>query len=120
MLLTGNYRCIIPGGARPICDAVHEDIERSRAIYEHVDAIARRLGAEPDAQVPFEKYARAAESLQQPSSAARAVMAGAPVIERVDRLVQLVGRQFGLDLPAIDEGVAIVDAALDRNRVKVA
>jgi hypothetical protein len=33
--------------------------------------------------VPFEKYAKAAESLQSPSSAARALAAGAPNIERV-------------------------------------
>ncbi|MEM9139971.1 MAG: 2-dehydropantoate 2-reductase N-terminal domain-containing protein, partial [Pseudomonadota bacterium] len=43
MLLTGNYRCILEGGAQAIRDAVHGDIDRSRAIYEHVDAIARRL-----------------------------------------------------------------------------
>lgn len=120
MLLTGNYRCILPGGARSIRDAVHGDLDRSRAIYDHVDTIARTLGAEPDAQVPFEKYARAAESLQKPSSAARAVMAGSPVIERVDRLVQLVGRQLGLDHPAVDEVVATVDGALDANRLRAA
>ena len=120
MLLTGNYRCVLPGGARPLRDAVHDDPALSRAIYDHVDSIARRLGAEPEAQVPFEKYARAAEGLLKPSSAARAVMAGAPLIERVDRLVQLVGRQLGLDHPAIDEIVATVDAALARNRVEVA
>lgn len=120
MLLTGNYRCIVPSGARSIREAVHGDLEGSRAIYRHVDAIATLLGAEPDAQVPFEKYARAAESLKKPSSAARAVTAGAPVIERVDRLVQLVGRQIGLDHPAIDEIVATVDAALDGNRLRAA
>ncbi|MDT8343252.1 MAG: 2-dehydropantoate 2-reductase N-terminal domain-containing protein [Thermohalobaculum sp.] len=120
MLLTGNYRCILPGGARPIREAVHGDPDLSRSIYEHVDAIARRLGAEPEAQVPFEKYARAAESLLKPSSAARAVVAGAPLIERVDRVVQLIGRQVGLNHPAIDQVVATVDAALVGNRVKVA
>ena len=120
MLLTGNYRCILPGGARAIREAVHDDPDLSREIYGHVDAIARRLGAEAEAQVPFEKYARAAEGLLKPSSAARAVMAGAPQIERVDRLVQLVGRQLGLGHPAIDEIVATVDAALGRNQVQVA
>ena len=43
-------------------------------------------------QVPFEKYAKAAESLLKPSSAARAVASGAPFIERVDLLVKLVSR----------------------------
>lgn len=120
MLLTGNYRCILAGGTRSIREAVHDDPDLARAIYEHVDAIAQRLGAEPDAQVPFEKYAKAAESLQKPSSAARAVAAGAPVIERVDRLVQLVGRQLGLDHPAVDQIVATVDRALRANQVQVA
>jgi hypothetical protein len=120
MLLTGNYRCILPGGTRSIRDAVHQDPDLSRAVYQHVDAIARRLGAEPESQVPFEKYARAAESLQKPSSAARAVAAGAPVIERVDRLVQLIGRQLGLESPAVDEIVATVDRALATNQVRVA
>src|SRR3546814_17289376 len=78
MLLTGNYRCITLGEPRPIREAVHADLEKSRAIYAHVDAIARRLGADPADQVPFEKYARAAESLLKPASAARGVAAGAP------------------------------------------
>jgi len=120
MLLTGNYRCVLPAGARAIRDAVHGDLDLSRAIYAHVDGIARRLGAAPEEQVPFEKYAKAAESLLKPSSAARAVMAGAPLIERVDRLVQLVGRQLGLEHPGIDEVVETVDAALARNRVQAA
>jgi hypothetical protein len=120
MLLTGNYRCITRGDAVAIRDAVHGDLETSRAIYAHVDAIARRLGADPADQVPFEKYATAAEGLLRPSSAARAVMAGAPVIERVDKLVQLIGRSLGMEHAAIDETVATVEAALAGNRVEVA
>ncbi|HMA13253.1 MAG: ketopantoate reductase family protein [Bacteroidota bacterium] len=116
MLLTGNYRCITAGAPRPIRAAVHDDLETSRAIYAHVDAIARRLGADPADQVPFEKYARAAESLLKPSSAARAVAAGAPAIERVDRLVQLIGRAIGMPHPEIDKVVATVDARLAENQ----
>lgn len=116
MLLTGNYRCITAGTPRPICEAVHADLETSRAIYAHVDALARRLGADPADQVPFEKYARAAESLLKPSSAARAVAAGAPAIERVDRLVQAIGRSVGLESPEIDAVVTTVDARLADNQ----
>jgi len=116
MLLTGNYRCITPGAARPIREAVHGDLELARSIYAHVDAIARRLGADPADQVPFEKYARAAESLLKPSSAARAVDAGAPLIERVDKLVQLIGRELGMENAAIDEVVATADMKLARNQ----
>jgi hypothetical protein len=70
--------------------------------------------------VPFDKYAAAAQSLESPSSAARALAAGAPNIERVDRLVQSVAAQKGLRLPALDEIVARVDRWLERNRRKAA
>lgn len=116
MLLTGNYRCITAGEPRPIREAVHSDLELSRAIYAHVDAIARKLGADPADQVPFEKYAKAAENLLKPSSAARAVAAGAPAIERVDKLVQMIGRSLGMDNPAIDKVVDTVDAKLAANQ----
>src|SRR5260370_16101427 len=55
MLLTGNYRCITLHEPRPIRDAVHSDLKLSQSIYDHVDAIARRLGADPADQVPFAK-----------------------------------------------------------------
>lgn len=112
MLLTGNYRCITSHEPRSIRDAVHEDLKLSRSIYDHVDAVARRLGADPKDQVPFEKYAKAAESLLKPSSAARAVAAGAPFIERVDLLVKLISDQLGMPNAEIDRTVRIVDHKL--------
>src|SRR5436309_3553262 len=36
MLLTGNYRCVQKDAARSIKDAVHSDIEASRAVYNWV------------------------------------------------------------------------------------
>jgi hypothetical protein len=113
MLLTGNYRCITLHEPRSIRDAVHEDLKLSQSIYDHVDAVARRLGADPKDQVPFEKYAKAAESLLKPSSAARAVAAGAPFIERVDLLVKLISHQLRMPNPEIDRTVEIVDRKLD-------
>jgi hypothetical protein len=115
MLLTGNYRCITPHQPRPIRDAVHDDLALSRSIYDHVDAVARRLGADPKDQVPFEKYAKAAESLLKPSSAARAIAAGAPFIERVDLLVKLISHQLGMPNAEIDRTVDIVDQKLNEN-----
>lgn len=117
MLLTGNYRCITPHEPRSIRDAVHSDLKLSRSIYEHVDAIARRLGADPQDQVPFEKYAKAAESLLKPSSAARAVASGAPFIERVDLLVKLISHQLGMPNAEIDRTVEIVDQKLSEKIV---
>jgi hypothetical protein len=117
MLLTGNYRCITLKEPRSIRDAVHEDLALSRSIYEHVDAIARKLGADPVDQVPFEKYAKAAESLLKPSSAARAVAAGAPFIERVDILVKLISHRLGMPNAEIDRTVEIVDQKLNERIV---
>lgn len=116
MLLTGNYRCITEGEARTIREAVHGDIEASRRIYAHVDAIAQKLGADPADQVPFEKYAKAAESLEKPSSAARAIDSGAQQIERVDRVVQQIARAVDMPLPEIDAVVRIVDGKLAANQ----
>jgi hypothetical protein len=117
MLLTGNYRCITLNEPRSIKDAVHGDLKLSQSIYEHVDAVARRLGADAKDQVPFEKYAKAAESLLKPSSAARAVAAGAPFIERVDLLVKLISHQLGHPNAEIDRTVDIVDQKLNEKIV---
>jgi hypothetical protein len=118
MLLTGNYRCITPHEPQSIKDAVHTNLKLSQSIYEHVDAVARRLGADPADQVPFEKYAKAAESLLKPSSAARAVAAGAPFIERVDLLVKLISHQLGVPNVDIDRTVQIVDQKLNEKIVE--
>lgn len=115
MLLTGNYRCIQPNGVQSIHDAVHSDRDVSEDIYKFVDALVQRLGALPDDAVPFEKYAKAAESLLKPSSAARAIAAGAVNIERVDRLVQTICQHYGLQHPVVDSIVSTVDARLRAN-----
>ena len=51
----------------------------------------------------------------KPSSAARAIDSGIDRIERVDRLVQMIGRGLGLYNEQLDEIVAIVDARLATN-----
>ncbi len=116
MLMAGNYRCITKDGARPIKDAVHSDLETSRAVYGWVTKLVVSLGANEKDLVPFEKYAAAAQGLLNPSSAARALYGGAPNIERVDKLVQKVAAQKDMRLAAIDEVVALVDAQLVKNR----
>jgi hypothetical protein len=120
MLLTGNYRCVQKDAARSIKEAVHTDIAQSRAVYNWVSELCVTLGADRDHLVPFEKYAAAAQDLARPSSAARALFAGAPNIERVDRLVQAVAAQKGMRSAAVDETVALVDARLALNRKQVA
>jgi hypothetical protein len=118
MLLTGNYRCVQADAMLSIRDAVHGDIATSRRIYDWVVDLCVSMGASPDDMVPFEKYANAAQSLGSPSSAARALGAGAPNIERVDRLVQSVAAQRGRRLAEVDATVALVDGWLVRNRRK--
>jgi hypothetical protein len=120
MLVAGNYRCVQKDAARSIREAVHTDLEASRAVYNWVRHLCGALGAEEKDLVPFEKYAAAAQSLVTPSSAARALFAGAPNIERVDRLVRTIAAQMGERSAVLDETVALVDARLESNRRKAA
>jgi hypothetical protein len=120
MLLAGNYRCITKDGMRTAQEAVHSDIEESRAVYNFVFDLCVKLGANPNDLVPFEKYAAAAQSLTRPASAARALQNGAPNIERADKLVQLIARQKGMSNPVVDQIVALVDSRLEANRKKAA
>ena len=115
MLMTGNYRCVTEEGTRSIRDAVHADVEESAAVYAWVDEVARKLGADAEDQVPFEKYARAAENLAKPSSAARALEDGATGIERVDRLVQLIAAKVDMRSDSVDRTVRVVDDRLAAN-----
>jgi hypothetical protein len=116
MLIAGNYRCIRQDDMIPIREAVHGDVEESRRIYDWVAGLCTGLGAESADLVPFEKYAKAAEILGKPSSAARALFGGAEHIERVDSLVRRIARQRGLGCDALHEIVARVDERLGRNR----
>ncbi len=120
MLVAGNYRCVQKDSARSIKEAVHTDLEASRAVYSWVAKLCTSLGAAEKDLVPFEKYANAALSLLTPSSAARALFAGAPNIERVDRLVKTVAAQKGMQNDVVDQTVALVDARLEANRKKTA
>jgi hypothetical protein len=120
MLLAGNYRCITEDGIRTAQEAVHSDLETSRTVYNFVNDLCVKLGANPNDLVPFEKYAAAAQSLVRPASAARALSNGALYIERPDKLVQLIARQKGLSHPLIDAIVALVDSRVEANRKKAA
>lgn len=116
MLVAGNYRCVQADEMRPIRDAVHHDIKASRAVYEWVTRLCISMGGDITDFVPFEKYANAAQWLASPSSAARALAAGAKNIERVDKLVQSIGKTLGEQNDELDASVALVDGWLDKNR----
>lgn len=116
MLLTGNYRCIRRDEMISIKEAVHANLDQSRAIYEWVWQLCKRLGAADADLVPFEKYAKAAEGLAKPSSAARALFGGAEHIERVDCLVRRIAQKQGMQSNVLDEIVTLVDERLAKNR----
>ena len=116
MLLAGNYRCIGRNDLIPIKEAVHANVEASREIYDWARKLCTRLGATDVDMVPFEKYAKAAEGLAKPSSAARALFSGARHIERVDCLVRQIAQQQGLQSDTVDEIVTLVDQRLEKNR----
>ncbi len=120
MLLTGNYRCVQQDEMRPIKAAVHSDIDVSRAVYAWVKDVCVAMGADEADLVPFEKYANAANGLVNPSSAARALLAGAPYIERADCLVKTIAAQKGMQNDVVDATVALVDSWLEKNRAKAA
>jgi hypothetical protein len=111
---------VTKNGARPIKEAVHSNLDASRAVYNWTASLCQKLGANEKDLVPFEKYANAALSLGSPSSAARALANGAPNIERVDRLVKTIAAQKGMRSDAVDETVALVDGWLEKNRKKAA
>src|SRR6267378_126992 len=116
MLMAGNYRCIRAEEMIPIKDAVHANAEKSREVYDWVAKLCKGLGAEDEDLVPFDKYAKAAEGLGKPSSAARALFGGAEHIERVDCLVRRIAKQQGLQSQTLDEIVRLVDERLEKNR----
>jgi len=118
MLLTGNYRCIRKDEMRSIKESVHSDPALSRSVYNWVSSVCQSIGASPDDLVPFEKYAAAANGLTKPSSAARALLAGAKYIERADCLVRTIAALKGMQNDAVDESVIMVESWLERNRAK--
>jgi hypothetical protein len=116
MLMAGNYRCIRRDDMISIREAVHGDLEKSREVYDWVWKLCTSLGANDDDMVAFEKYAKAAEGLVKPSSAARALFGGAEHIERVDCLIRRIARQRALQSDTLDEIVTLVDERLAKNR----
>lgn len=118
MLIAGNYRCVRPQDMIPIKEAVHGNLDETREIYDWVAKLCAGLGAESTDLVPFEKYAKAAESLGKPSSAARALFGGAEHIERIDSLVRRIAVERGLQSDVLHEIVTLVDARLATNRAR--
>ncbi len=116
MLMTGNYRCVQEDAARSIKEAVHSNIEASKEVYDWVHQLCQTMGADAADMVPFEKYANAAQGLSKPSSAARALFAGAPNIERLDLLVKTLSDGIGMHSKMVNDTVELVNKRLQANR----
>ncbi|WNJ98917.1 hypothetical protein L2D14_13675 [Thalassospiraceae bacterium LMO-JJ14] len=116
MLMTGNYRCVMEDEARSIKEAVHSNLEASKEVYNWVHQLCQTMGADPADMVPFEKYANAAQGLSKPSSAARALFAGAPNIERLDLLVKTLSDGIGMHSKMVEDTVELVNKRLQTNR----
>ncbi len=116
MLMTGNYRCVQEDAARSIKEAVHSNLDASKEVYDWVHDLCQRLGADANDMVPFEKYANAAQGLAKPSSAARALFAGAPNIERLDLLVKTLSDGIGMQSKMVEDTVNLVNKRLQINR----
>jgi hypothetical protein len=116
MLVAGNCRCLKSNGSIvSIREAVHADVTKSRSIYDAVNSALCFLGAPVQSLVPFLAYAKATEELVHPSSLARALAAGATLVERVDLLVlQLLRDIAGNSIPSeAIEAMEYISAAID-------
>ena len=116
MLIAGNCRCLTDQGIRSIAEAVHDDLARSRTLYDLVRDLALSLGAREADMVPFAAYAQAARALTRPSSLARALAGGAMAVERIDLLIMRLLAHQGLDSAPLKPIVAAIDARLGANR----
>lgn len=115
MLLAGNYRCLQQNEPQSIKSAVHNDLQKTKQIYDWVNKLIVQLGADASDTIPFNQYAKASLDLVNPSSAARALKNGVTAIERVDKLVQSVAWKMGRDTTIIDPIVALVDSKIRAN-----
>lgn len=110
MLVAGNCRCLKPDGSlRPISAAVHDNLSESERIYEWTLDLVRAVGASEKDLVPFRHYAAVSKRLSAPSSFARSVANRSPLIERVDKMIQLVGRQCDRHSNELNQLVEMTD-----------
>lgn len=107
MLITGNCRCVTADGMQTIAEAVLSSTGEGEAIYHAVGELVLSLGAP-------------AERLVRPSSSARAISNGVPLIERIDLLVLQLMRQGKLDTSSIEPIMEVIEQRLARNSQLVA
>lgn len=117
MLIAGNCRCFNPDGSlRPISAAVRDDLAASERMYEWTLDLVRSIGASNADLVPFRHYAAISKRLSAPSSFARSVANRSQQVERVDKMIQLVGLELGYVSEELDQVVAMADGLIHGNK----
>ena len=106
-VLDNSAGCVTEDGSRPIQEVVLSNAEESHGIYTFVSELCCKMGADPDDLVEFETYAAAAKSLKAESSAARSLNAGAAMIERIDKVVQIVAAKLAQKLGQLQPFIAV-------------
>ena len=114
MLLVGNYRCLSNFKLQSINMSVHRDVDLSEKIYDHVVEIMKNFGAGRESIIPFKSYLRASTKLDAPSSVCRSIANGKNYVERVDKLVQVMGNSISLYSSDIDKIVQNIDDSIEK------
>lgn len=119
MLVCGNCRCVCAQGEPvSIFEAVNQDVNESRNLYNAVNTCLEAIGAPNSTLVPFEHYLHAVAALAQPSSLARALASGMTAVERIDLLVLQLMRVRQCDSVAIGTMSAVsnrITRAVEQN-----
>ena len=114
MLITGNYRCIKKDRILSIKDAIAEDLEYSKKIYNSVLEFSINLGANQKDLIIFEKYLKRSSLLDAPSSVARAISNRNKDIERFDLLLNEISEQKNYEVIGLSEIIETIN-----NRIKL-
>ena len=118
MLITGNYRCLENYQLRSINEAVRYDIKISEKIYNQVVDIMKKSGAGRESIIPFKAYLNASINLDAPSSVCRSIVNGRNEVERVDRLVQEIGKAVGVISKEINDISENIDNSIKKFSLK--
>ena len=114
MLITGNYRCLTDGNnAISIKQAVYNDLNLSKLIYNETIDILNKLGVKRNSIIPFSMYLKAVNFLDAPSSFAKSVYNGEKKIERVDKLISTISQILNLRKEVIEQVVNFNDQIIN-------
>ena len=103
MIITGNYRCLENKKLRSINEAVNEDLEYSKKIYNDVYNLCKKMGANDKDLIKFETYLKASKSLNAPSSVSRQAYSGNKNFERMDKLILFFSKKNNVKITGLEK-----------------